>query len=233
MKKNKFKPGKRITVFFIFFAGLFFLLGLWQIERGQAKTIIIDQFESNLKKVPEYLNKESKKWDRVYIDGKWDSSKQILIDNIIYNGVAGYKVITPLKIKNSDDIILIDRGWIKRSKFREDVPNISIPENNVRVSGILESPELGLVLSDDLVTKEWPKISQTKNPTVLLKEYDENTYDLILLADPLLENSLEYIKITPTNMTPTKHYGYSAQWFLMFVVLCAMYIWYGLNKNEK
>ena len=233
MKKNKFKPGKRITVFFIFFAGLFFLLGLWQIERGQAKTVIINQFDSNLKKVPEYLKKESKKWDRVYIDGKWDSSKQILIDNIIYNGVAGYKVITPLNIKNSDDMILIDRGWIKRSKFREDVPNISIPENNVRVSGILESPELGLVLSDDLVTKEWPKISQTKNPTVLLKEYVENAYDLILLADPLLENSLEYIKITPTNMMPSKHYGYSAQWFLMFFVLCLMYVWYGYKRNEK
>ena len=69
-------------------------------------------------------------------------------------------------------MILVDRGWIKRSKFREDIPNISIPENNVIVSGVLELPELGLVLSDDLVTKEWPKISQTKSPSVLLKEYD-------------------------------------------------------------
>ena len=89
------------------------------------------------------------------------------------------------------------------------------------------------VLSDDLVTKEWPKISQTKSPSVLLKEYDEGTYDLILLADPLLENSLEYIKITPTNMMPSKHYGYSAQWFLMFFVLCLMYVWYGYKRNEK
>ena len=148
-------------------------------------------------------------------------------------GVAGYKVITPLKIKNSGDMILVDRGWIKRSKFREDIPNISIPENNVIVSGVLELPELGLVLSDDLVTKEWPKTSQTKSSSVLLKEYDEGTYELILLADPLLENSLEYIKITPTNMTPSKHYGYSAQWFLMFFVLCLMYVWYGYKRNEK
>ena len=94
MKKNKFKPGKRITVFFIFFAGLFFLLGLWQIERGQAKTIIIDQFDSNLKKVPEYLNKESKKWERVSVEGTWDSSKQILIDNVIYNGAVSYTHLT-------------------------------------------------------------------------------------------------------------------------------------------
>ena len=52
-----------------------------------------------------------------------------------------------------------------------------------------------------------------------MKEYDETIYPMILLEDPLLKNSLEYIKITPTNMMPSKHYGYSAQWFLMFFVL--------------
>jgi surfeit locus 1 family protein len=233
MKKNKFKPGKRITVFFVFFTGLFFMLGLWQIERGQAKTVIINQFDSNLKKEQKYLNNESKKWDRVKVEGSWNSSKQILIDNVIHNGVAGYKVLTPLRIKNSENIILVDRGWIKGNKFREDIPNISIPENSVTVTGILELPELGLVLSDDLVTREWPKISQTKNAEVLIKEYDESVYELILLADPLLKNSLEYIKIIPTNMKPSKHYGYAAQWFSMFLVLCLMYVWYGYKRNEK
>ena len=233
MKKNKFKPGKRITVFFVFFACLFFMLGLWHIERGQAKTVIINQFDSNLKKEQKYLNKESKKWDRVKVEGSWNSSKQILIDNVIHNGVAGYKVLTPLRIKNSENIILVDRGWIKGNKFREDIPNISIPENSVTVTGILESPELGLVLSDDLVTTEWPKISQTKNAEVLIKEYVESVYELILLADPLLKNSLEYIKIIPTNMKPSKHYGYAAQWFSMFLVLCLMYVWYGYKRNEK
>ena len=29
MKKNKFNPGKRITIFFVFFAFLFFSLGLY------------------------------------------------------------------------------------------------------------------------------------------------------------------------------------------------------------
>ena len=55
MKRNKFKPGKRITVFFVFFASLFFFLGLWQIERGQAKKIIIEEFNNNLTKKPSYL----------------------------------------------------------------------------------------------------------------------------------------------------------------------------------
>ena len=233
MVKNKFNPGIRITIFFVFFAILFFSLGLWQIERGQAKTTILAEFEDNLSKTPVYLNQESKKWDRIYVTGKWDNSKQILVDNVINRGVAGYKVLTPLRIIETNQLILVDRGWIKQNKYREILPNIELVEADEIVSGILEYPELGLVLSEDLVSKEWPKISQTKNLEVISKEYDEFIYPMILLADPILKNSLEYIKITPTNMTPTKHYGYSAQWFLMFLVLCLMYLWYGFKKNEK
>jgi len=233
MGNNKFNPGIRITIFFVFFAMLFFSLGLWQIERGQAKTSILAEFEDNLRKTPTYLNYESKKWDRVYIRGKWNNSKQILVDNVINRGVAGYKVLTPLRIIETNQLILVDRGWVKQNKYREILPSIELIEAVEVVSGILEYPELGLVLSDDLVSKEWPKISQTKNLEVLSKEYDEVIYPMILLADPILKNSLEYIKITPTNMTPIKHYGYSAQWFLMFVVLCLMYLWYGFKRNEK
>ncbi len=233
MKRNKFKPGKRITIFFIFFSGLFFSLGLWQIERGQAKTVIINEFNSNLKKEPRYLNDESKKWDRVSVEGTWDNSKQIFIDNVIYGGIAGYKVLTPLKIQGSDKLILVDRGWIKRNRSREILPNIDLQENTIKVSGIIESPELGLVLSDDLITESWPKVSQTKNPDFLIKEYEESIYSFILLADPLLKNSLEYIKITPTNMMPSKHYGYAVQWFSMFFVLCLMYVFYGFKRNAK
>ncbi|MFL2717560.1 MAG: SURF1 family protein [SAR86 cluster bacterium] len=233
MKKNKFNPGKRITIFFVFFAFLFFSLGLWQIERGQAKTNLLDDFEKKILEKPSYINQKSQKWDRVYVEGKWDSSKQILIDNVIRRGIAGYKVLTPLRMKETDQLILVDRGWIKQNTFRDQLPDIKLIQIDEVVSGILEIPELGLVLSDDLVSKEWPKISQTKNLGVIKNEYDENIFPMILLADPTLKNSLEYIKITPTNMTPIKHYGYSAQWFLMFLVLCFMYVWYGYKRNAK
>ena len=233
MEKNKFNPGIRITIFFVFFAILFFSLGLWQIERGQAKTTILAEFEDNLSNTPTYLNQESKRWDRVYVKGIWDSSKQILVDNVINRGVVGYKVLTPLRIIETNQLILVDRGWIKQNKFRDILPNIELVDGDEVISGILEYPELGLVLSEDLISKEWPKVSQTKNLEVISKEYDEFIYPMILLADPILKNSLEYIKITPTNMTPSKHYGYSAQWFLMFLVLCLMYLWYGFKKNEK
>ena len=233
MKRKKFKPGVRITIFFIIFAVLFFSLGIWQIERGQAKTQIMSEFENKLTKDPIYLNAESKKWDRVSVSGKWENKKQLLIDNVIHQGIAGYKVLTPLRIDETNKLILVDRGWIKQNKFRDQLPDIQIPDDFESVSGTLEQPELGLVLSDELISNNWPKISQTKNVEVISKAYTEEIFPMILLADPLLKNSLEYIKITPTNMTPIKHYGYSSQWFLMFIVLCFMYIWYGLSRNAK
>ena len=233
MKRKKFKPGVRITIFFIIFAVLFFSLGIWQIERGQAKTQIMSEFENKLTKDPLYLNTESKKWDRVSVSGKWENKKQLLIDNVIHQGIAGYKVLTPLRIDETNKLILVDRGWIKQNKFRDQLPDIQIPDDFESVSGTLEQPELGLVLSDELISNNWPKISQTKNVEVISKAYTEEIFPMILLADPLLKNSLEYIKITPTNMTPIKHYGYSSQWFLMFIVLCFMYIWYGLSRNAK
>ena len=112
MKKNKFNPGKRITIFFLFFAFLFFSLGLWQIERGQAKTNLLDDFEKKILEKPSYINQKSQKWDRVYVEGKWDSSKQILIDNVIRRGIAGYKVLTPLRMKETDQLILVDLSLI-------------------------------------------------------------------------------------------------------------------------
>ena len=233
MKRKKFNPGVRITIFFIIFAVVFFSLGIWQIERGQTKTQIMSEFENKLTKEPIYLNAESKKWDRVLVSGKWENKKQLLIDNVIHQGIAGYKVLTPLRIDETNKLILVDRGWIKQNKFRDQLPDIQIPDNFESVIGTLEQPELGLVLSDELISNNWPKISQTKNVEVISKAYTEEIFPMILLADPLLKNSLEYIKITPTNMTPIKHYGYSSQWFLMFIVLCFMYIWYGLSRNAK
>ena len=83
MKKNKFNPGVRISIFFVFFAIVFFSLGLWQIERGQSKTDLLKEFKSNTLQEPNYLTEASKKWDRVFVEGKWDSSQQMLIDNVI------------------------------------------------------------------------------------------------------------------------------------------------------
>ena len=231
IKQKSFNPGTKVTIFFMFFSILFFFLGLWQIERGQNKQEVIDLFDSSIKAKPSIFNKDSYKWQRVYTNGSFDESQQILIDNVIYRGRVGFKVFTPLRIQNDARLLLVDRGWIAKGSVREDIPDISIGNSFNELSGLLVQPELGFVLSDDLISELWPKISQTQSLDYLSKAYNNELYPFILVAEPTYKDSLTYMEVIPTNMLPVKHYGYALQWFTMFLVLCGMYIYFGL-KNK-
>ena len=128
--------------------------------------------------------------------------------------------------------LLVDRGWVEKNSFRDDLPSISINQTNAEVSGLLVQPELGFILSDDLITDSWPKISQTQSLEYLKQEYSEELYPFILVAEPTYNDSLSYMEVIPTNMPPVKHYGYALQWFTMFLVLCAMYIYFGFKNKQ-
>ena len=235
MTRNKsFNPGIKISVFFIFFAAVFFALGVWQIERGQNKQQVLDAFNAAITAEPSVLSSTSKKWQRVYVSGSFDESRQILIDNTIFRGRVGFKVFTPFILESSDKLLLVDRGWIEQESFRENLPSITINSSFAELSGLLVNPELGFVLSEDLISKTWPKISQTQSLDYLVKEYPEELYPFILVAEPTFKDALNYMEVIPTNMPPVKHYGYALQWFTMFLVLCGMYIYFGLkNKNYE
>jgi surfeit locus 1 family protein len=233
-RNQSFNPGTKISVFFIFFATLFFALGVWQIERGQNKQQVLDAFNSAMKAEPSPLSSNSKKWQRVYVSGTFDESRQILIDNTIFRGRVGFKVFTPFILKSSEQLLLVDRGWIQQEDFRVNLPAIPIKSLSADLSGLLVKPELGFVLSDELISGPWPKISQTQSLNYIVKEYPEELYPFVLVAEPTFQDALNYMEVIPTNMPPVKHYGYALQWFTMFLVLCGMYIYFGFkNKNYE
>ena len=221
------------TIFYIIFGSIFVFLGFWQIERGAEKDQIVSNFEEAQTKQPLPISNNSKKWDRVYVNGALDKSKTIFIDNTIYKGALGYKVVAPL-ILDMDEIILVDFGWTKQPERRGDVKTVEISSNqNISVTGVLEQPELGLVLSDELFSSSWPKISQSKSIDALQELFDEKIYPFILLSDFRKDSDLTYIKPVVTNMPPVKHYGYAGQWFAMFIALTIMYLYFlRKSKNE-
>ena len=220
------------TIFYIIFGSIFVFLGFWQIERGAEKDQIVSNFEEAQTKQPLPISNNSKKWDRVYVNGALDKTKTIFIDNTIYKGVLGYKVVAPL-ILDRDEIILVDFGWTKQPERRGDIKTVEISSNeNISVTGVLEQPELGLVLSDELFSSSWPKISQSKSIDALQELFDEKIYPFILLSDFRKDSDLTYIKPVVTNMPPVKHYGYAGQWFAMFIALTIMYIYF-LRKSTN
>ena len=152
MNKKTFKPNLKILIFYVFFSIVFYCFRFWQIERGISKTELLQQFETRSKAEASAINDEPKKWDRVKLSGEFFDSFNIYIDNVILKGIPGYKILTPAKVEGINEPVLVDRGW-HRENFQRSTPDVSISKIDFEVAGILVSPELGLVLGDEVITK--------------------------------------------------------------------------------
>ena len=224
------KQNKALTAFSCLFVAVFIFLGFWQIERAEYKKELIQDFNQEQTKSPNHLSDSSVAWSRVYIEGSYDSSQQVLIDNQINDGKVGYKIYTPFYYGN-DQAIFVDRGWIPQGKTRDDYPEINFSSDKVRIIGSLIKPEKEVLAGDELLTSEWPMVSQTKSPKEIEKAYTTKFFDMVLILEAGAEFIEEYISLTPFVITPAKHYGYALQWFTMSIVLAAMFI-YAIKRES-
>ena len=228
--KDSLQENKLLTSFSIFFVFVFVFLGIWQIERAANKEGLLQDFNSEQESPPTRLTSQSPNWSRVFVDGVFDSSRQILIDNQIHNGKVGYKIFTPFRF-DENKIVLVDRGWIGQGQSRSDLPQLNILEKKSRIIATVTSPKQGVLAGSELLTNEWPRVSQSKAVEVIASAFNEPILDIVLVLDPGSSQITEFIQIKPFAITPVKHYGYAMQWFTMSIVLLGMFL-YAL-KREK
>jgi len=228
--KDQIQENKLLASFSIFFVIVFVFLGLWQIERAAHKEGLLQAFNSEQESPPIRLTSQSPDWSRVFVDGIFDSTRQILIDNQIHKGKVGYKIFTPFRF-DDNKIVLVDRGWIAQGQSRSDLPQLNILEKKSRIIATVTSPEQGVLAGSELLTNEWPRVSQTKAVEVIASAFKEPILDIVLVLDPGSSQITEFIQIKPFAITPVKHYGYAMQWFTMSIVLLGMFL-YAL-KREK
>ncbi len=227
---DQIQENKLLTSFSIFFVIVFVFLGVWQIERAAHKEGLLQAFNAEQESPPIRLTSQSPDWSRVFVDGIFDSSRQILIDNQIHKGRVGYKIFTAFRF-DDNKIVLVDRGWIAQGQSRSDLPQLNILEKKSRIIATVTSPEQGVLAGSELLTNEWPRVSQTKAVEVIASAFKEPILDIVLVLDPGSSQITEFIQIKPFAITPVKHYGYSMQWFTMSIVLLGMFL-YAL-KREK
>ena len=228
--KDQIQENKLLAFFSIFFVIVFVFLGVWQIERAAHKEGLLQAFNAEQESPPIRLTSQSPDWSRVFVDGIFDSSRQILIDNQIHKGKVGYKIFTPFRF-DDNKIVLVDRGWIAQGQSRSDLPQLNILEKKSRIIATVTSPEQGVLAGSELLTNEWPRVSQTKAVEVIASAFKEPILDIVLVLDPGSSQITEFIQIRPFAITPVKHYGYAMQWFTMSIVLLGMFL-YAL-KREK
>ena len=135
----------------VFFSIIIFCsLGTWQVYRLQWKLDLINEINNGLNSEPVFYSKTKIiNYQKVKFNGIFDFEKQVYLYSLNNKGTPGYDLITPIKM-NSNEIVLVNRGWIKKdlrnnksinninSKFFEGIlkkitkPNPFKPENDIK-----------------------------------------------------------------------------------------------------
>lgn len=117
-----------------------------QRSRAGQKQASFDRIESALHRAPirigaSAIDAASLDWQPAIVRGRWITGKSILIDNKVHNGIAGYHVVTPLRIEGAGIGILVNRGWIAAPRLRSELPVVpASAETEIEVSGIARIP---------------------------------------------------------------------------------------------
>lgn len=226
-KKYRMQFKKSFFLFCLFFFILSLVLGVWQIKRFEFKKNIIDTYQNRLNEIPTPFmfvsNSGNSQFQSISVEGEYLNELTFFIQDRIYKGESGFEVFTPLRIKNNDKLLLVDRGWIKKSKHQTlDLPQIKDKQSIVGYIKYVD--EYQFILGNNILAPEKkPLMMQKLDIKELSRITDRMFYPYVLRLDPAMENGFVrdwVISVTP----PERHRMYAIQWFALAIVLIIAYI---------
>ena len=213
MRKTSF------TIFVFFSIILFCSLGTWQIYRLQWKVDLINEINNGLNSEPVfYSNTNIKNYQKVKFSGIFDFEKQIYLYSLNKKGKPGYDIITPLKI-NSNEILLINRGWIQ--KDRKGNKNINKVKSN-SYEGILKkiTKPNPFKPDNDIENNIWYSLKLTD-----LEDFTGYKLSNFVLFLQNNQNNLVENKIVSPDL-PNNHLKYALTWYSVALSILLYFLYF-------
>ncbi len=210
-------------------------LGNWQSRRAEEKQRLaseqtlqaalppLDMQSLNEGKVPAHFRS-------VQMTGSFIAQWPIYLDNRPYQGKAGFYLLMPFKLKDSEKILLVMRGWLPRNaQNRVQLPITPTPEGELQLEGkVRESVghvmQLGSepalqsgVIRQNFEVAELSKASGLKLENFII-EQTSDAKDGLIRDWPQPSLGIE------------KHRGYAFQWYGLAVTALLFFIATGIKR---
>lgn len=212
-------------------------LGLWQLGRAEEKLALQATLEQRTREpvldahgLQAKLEPESMRYRRVLARGHWLPERTIFLDNRPMNGRVGFYVVTPMRLQDSGQVLLVLRGWAARDfQVRSRLPQVQTPAGLVTLHGQI-APAL-----PRLYDLGGPDTGQIRQNLDLAQYRAETGLPLALFAvqqtgAPSEGLTREWPQIS-TGVD--KHYGYAFQWFGLSALIAALYVWFQFVRNRQ
>ena len=111
-------------------------LGRWQLRRADEKQALFDSFAAgtDVTRPIDGSTAPLARYQHIEADGRYDQTRQVLIDNMVNGERAGYFVITPFALAGGS-WVLVNRGWVPLGASRADRPAIPVAADTRRIRG--------------------------------------------------------------------------------------------------
>ncbi len=156
----EFKPGWLGIVATVIAVSVFTYLMVWQIgraeERKQLQSQIMQRSELPIMALTnsESVSLSNDRYRRFQIDGHFINQHQVLLDNVVHDGRPGYDIITPFRTTQGERL-LVNRGWIDAGRDRTVLPDITVTEENISLTVMLDKPRSAPVVGLDVVESSY------------------------------------------------------------------------------
>src|SRR5262245_42691182 len=182
-------------------------LGNWQARRADEKRSLAAHLQ------------------RIVVHGEFMPQHNVLLDDKVRHGRAGYEVVTPLRLAEGVHV-LVNRGWVEAPPRREEIPVVATPAGRVRVEGVmLERLPQPLKLAEPAKTRVRQHLD--------LKEFAVET-GMPLQAFVIEQHSALADGLSREWARPDagieKHQGYALQWYSLAALAVALAVVLSFRK---
>jgi surfeit locus 1 family protein len=102
-------------------------LGIWQLDRLEQRRAFNSRVQAQLDQPTLFLDESNlgadlanMEYRSIIVFGEYDHSGEVALRNQAWGNQAGVHLLTPLKIRGTDQAILVDRGWVPTENFVYD-----------------------------------------------------------------------------------------------------------------
>lgn len=224
----------KLCVFALCFLPILTGLGFWQLQRAEHKRTLAQTFAAGQAGEPVHfaqvkINSESQSqpgtYQKVRITGRFEQTRYWLKDNAIWQGRAGFDVITPF-FSDTGEVILVNRGWVAGTGNRDLLPGAIAPAQPLTIVGTLVKPSENPLLKNPPVNTHspWPRLVIAADPQSFGEQIDQPLWPQIVHIAAESPGALQ-THWQPLRMTAERHKGYAVQWFSMagFLLLLTLF----------
>jgi len=213
-------------------------LGQWQTRRAVAKQTLEHNMLSRSAQAPLkageiVMGQSPEEFRRIALEGEFLSSWPLYLENRPYQGRPGFYLLMPLRLKGSDQLVWVARGWFARDVTdRTRIPTLSVPSAPVRIEGLVRThasrvmqlgersaTQPGAILQN-FELSELPTLSGLSVHAFII-EQNNDTHDGLVREWPVASAGVE------------KHRGYAFQWYALALAALLFYLVTGFRSGRK